>query len=1392
MNSSIFKRFVSTVMALLMVLTLVPAVSARAADANTYVLDCTTDLAAMAAGAKADGDMDQAGTDGYFTIIYSSKTKIDSSSKTFEDGYTATQRLNFGGSSSMGDTMKNLVRFTTSNSATIKLWWVSGGDGREMAIWDTSGNTVTATDPTASVKNGLYISELTVEAAGTYYLAVPTGSNYLFKAEVAEDVAAEPVDYILDATADLAAMAAGAKADGDMDQAGTDGYFTIIYSSKTKIDSSSKTFDDGYTATQRLNFGGSSSMGDPMKNLVKFTTSAPAAVKIWWVSGGDGREMAIWDASGNTVTATDPTASVKNSLYISELALDAAGTYYLAVPTGSNYLFKLQVTETPGGSQPKPERAAWDSVAAPVITAAAQDGGNILVTVTAEIGYDGADKLSVAMYDANGNAVTTKNSLAEKGEHTLTFTPDASGSYYFIADLIREGEENKVSSTVSTAFSLPLKAPYIYSATSTGGGSINVVWGAVPEAESYEIYCDGELAGTTTELEYEVTGLTIGTKYAFTVVAVRGEEKSEASAPLSAEATADAQVVWGFTAYGSSTNTSNNGYVANDGGTVTVYSEGGKGKIVPNSTDGVAFYYTAIPTGYNFTLTATVTVDSWTFSNGQEGFGLLATDRLGTHGSSASFWNNQYMASVTKNEYTVDGTKYSMKLGVNTIAKTGITPENLPTGSEMPEGFSSVSSTLETYALDRNLAAGTYNVVGNYTADPGGTILELTTFVLEIQKNNTGYFVTYYDEAGNIIGQVKNYDPDALSLLDTENVYVGFFASRNARITVEDYTLTTILATEDAPAEERPVTYVTPTVAITSASTANVADYTLSIHANVAGTAAVSLDGTVIAENVAVTGGERCDISGITLAAGANNISVVFTPDPNQDLGAYTELSSTDPVSANITVTYSIHWADRNNLYVSPTGSATGSGSKTDPLDIYTAVKYARAGQNIILMEGTYALTETVRIEHGIDGGENGRISMIADPEASSRPVLDFQGACAGIVHGGDYWYFQGFDVTNSQAGQKGFQVSGHYNILDQINTYANGNTGIQLSRYAGTDPRSEWPSHNLILNCTSYNNADPGYEDADGFAAKLTCGEGNVFDGCVAYHNADDGWDLYAKVETGTIGAVTIQNCVAYENGYVEAEDGSLINAGNGNGFKMGGESLSGKHTLINSYAFFNKAKGIDSNSCPDIIVYNSTSYNNESYNVAFYTNNAANTNFVAEGIISFKDSTIRSGLSTGEQHKPVGSQDTSKYLGDTNYYWNGSKSLNASGAEITADMFVTLEFTGITRNDDGTINMHGFLELKDGVSVNAGASPDGTPSEDVPITPDLDILLGDVDGNGIINILDANLAASYYNEVIELTATQQLAADVNHDGIVNILDANLIAAYYNEVIDSFPLPPQ
>lgn len=69
-----------------------------------------------------------------------------------------------------------------------------------------------------------------------------------------------------------------------------------------------------------------------------------------------------------------------------------------------------------------------------------------------------------------------------------------------------------------------------------------------------------------------------------------------------------------------------------------------------------------------------------------------------------------------------------------------------------------------------------------------------------------------------------------------------------------------------------------------------------------------------------------------------------------------------------------------------------------------------------------------------------------------------------------------------------------------------------------------------------------------------------------------------------------------------------------------------------------------------------------------------------------------------------------------------------------------------------------------------------------------DPSILPGDINCDGRIDLLDANLAAAYYGLNASLTKIQLLAADVNGDGSVNILDASLIAAFYNEIIDAFP----
>ena len=1339
------KRILAAFLAVLMVVAIMPFTSfsgiftskAKAAESGKKYTFEGTDLEAAAAGKYTDGQAVTAGTDGYFTFYMSAKTKIDGSEKTWSDGYICAQRVNFGGKADVTN-MKNLVSFKTSNAAKVKVYWVEGGaDNRQIAIFDSKGDVVTKTEVTAA-KNEAVVSTLELADAGTYYLGGLENNNYIFKIEVEETAAVEePVvkEYELDG-AKLEAAAAGKFTDGQTVAAGTDNAFTLYMSAKTKIDSSNKTWDDGFAGTQRINFGGKADIAN-MKNFVSFKTEGTAKVKIYWVEGGtDNRQMAIFNSTGDVVTKTEVTAA-KNDPVVSTLELADAGTYYLGGLENNNYIFKVVVTDTVGGDAPVVTRKNWSEVAAPVIGEVAQDGANVTVPFTMVLGNDGADKVSVVMTDASGNTETKGYALEGEGGK-VSFSPASSGEYTFTITASRENEQDKTGNTVKLNFAYPLSAPSISSATSMGNGTVSLVWQSVKEATSYNVYVGGTKVGSTSATSYDVTGLTVGTKYDFAVEAVRETPAAVSDkSTISATATAEAKQVWGYIVYGNGASESNSAYEGNinETGSVTLRSgavdangvlkgSGNNGKLVPASFDGLNFYYTAVPTSLNFTLRAKVTVDQWSLSNGQEGFGLMAADRLGGSG-----WNNSYMAVVSKTEYywneeagkvTNDTTalKVSQKIGIASQEKKGLTKDNIAAieanDTETVKQFQSAM-----YPLEQRYAQNV-NVIGNAVKPVDATIENpVTEMYLTIQKNNTGYFVSYESVDGTYSTTKKYYDTETLSQLDSDNVYVGFFTSRYAQATFSDVTFTTINPSDDAPAEEKPIEELVTNAAFNSKTATGSSDYEFRFTANCDGVLSIwDSEDNAIATDVAVAANTVVKPATTTLNVGKNSFRYVFTPDagyiPEKDM----VMSSYEPIEGTFTVTYRTYGVEGQSIYVAP--GKYGVGTKEDPMSIYDAVKYVQPGQTIVVMEGTYYLDKTVKVERGVNGTADKPIQMVADTEASSRPVFDFQGLCAGMVLAGDYWYFQGFDVTNSANAQKGIQLSGKYNTMDNIMTYHNGNTGLQVSRYLTTDEFDMWPAYNLILNCTSYGNADAGYEDADGFAAKLTVGDGNVFDGCISYNNADDGWDLFAKVQSGSIGAVTIKNSVAYGNGYLE--DGT--NAGNGNGFKLGGDSMSGKHVLENCVAFDNKAKGIDSNSCPDINVINCTTFNNESYNIALYTNSAKNTDFSATGVLSYR-TYMKDNV---EQFKLLGTQDKTKVDNDTNYFWNYEGTAKNSAKTVTDDWFESVDTAmdhathvyashKVTRNADNTINMNGLLVLTDKAAANTGARMTGTPSAKIEV---------------------------------------------------------------------------
>ena len=1311
------RRIMALVMAALMVVGLIPtgfAAKAVSAADDTYKFDATE------CEVKADKDALTGKVANNYVSVFGTVQKRNNSENTqvtsTEIGKDATGGYEF---TVTGTATASIVISSTGGSNTSAFSLI---DGNGEAVADKSGNTVTEVTGSASAKVTV-IYELT---AGTYKMVSPEGwkdsagktrGTRVYSFEITETPAAVITEYKFDATE------CEVKADKDALTGKVANNYVSVFGTVQKRNNSENT---QVTSTE---------IGKDATGGYEFTVTGTATASIVISSTGgsntsafsliDGNGEAVADKSGNTVTEVTGSASAKVTV-IYELT---AGTYKMVSPEGwkdsagktrGTRVYSFDIIETTGGE--RPARAEWSGVAAPVLGEITSKDGKITVPFTMVVGYDGADSVVIAMTDEAGKEVASEVYSSSTTGASVTFTPSASGKYTFSIKAVRDGEADKTGAETKTAdFVLPLATSAIGSIYNKGNGSVAVEWSAVKEATSYavEYSNDGKnwaSLDAADKTEATIKGLTVGSEYSVRVVAKRGED-STTSKEATIKVTKEAQQKWGQITYGNGASSSKDSFTgsANEG-KVTIKSA--SGKLVPASFDGVSFYYTEVPASQNFTLRAKVTVDSWTLSNGQEGFGLMAADKLGGSG-----WNNSYMAVASKTEYywneeakevTTDSsaTKVSQKIGLASQEKTGVTKDNIAAIEANDTATVQANFKSTSYPLEQRYPEAK-NIIGNSTNTPADAG-DITEMYLTIQKNNTGYFVTYESADGSYSTTKKYYDTEALERIDSDYVYAGFFASRNATATFSDITFTTIDPKEDAPAEERPIEKVSVNTYVQSATATGSADYEFLFSANCDGTLSIEdAKGEVVVSDVEVKADTLVKPASVTLNKGKNEYKINFTPaegyKPN---GEYSAMESYETVVIDHTVTYKTFGEAGQSIWVAP--DAKGSGSKEDPMSIYDAVKYVMPSQQIVLTEGTYKLESPLKIARGINGTADQMIYMLADPDAKTRPVIDFQGLCTGMTIGGDYWYFKGFDVTGSADGQKGLQVSGSHNTLDQIETYHNGNTGLQISRLNVTDTYAEWPSYNLILNCTSYGNADKGYEDADGFAAKLTVGDGNVFDGCIAHHNADDGWDLFAKVQTGSIGSVTIKNSIAYANGYLE--DGT--NAGNGNGFKMGGDSMPGSHVLENSIAFANKAKGIDSNSCPDIKVKNCTSINNQGANVAFYTNSAKNTDFEATGVISFR--TAKEDVA--ENIKPVGSQDLTKIYKATNFYWDTASKTSfntpAAGEAVTtvsADWFASLDYSsildgnksvaGIVRNADGTIALGNIFKLTDKAPAGVGA---------------------------------------------------------------------------------------
>ena len=1300
------KRMLSVLMAALMVVSIMPVtgsnnIVAKASTASAESSVVTWSAADILAAQEGDSGLVLCGSG------WANNNATDD--KTFEDGFSALGDNAKAGSTKAQTDGKTAAGTVPDNGCYVKYTApVNGTLAINTKIGKNKTFYVIAEDGTkvAEVKNGTSGStyntvKAEVEAGKTYYAYLGGATAQIWQV------------YFTPAEAEwLAAdILASTTYNNGLTLCGTG------WANNNATDD--KTFDDGFSALGDNAKAGSAKAQTNGKNSAGTVPDSGCYIKYTAAANG---ELAIDTKIGKGKTfyivAEDGTkaAEVKNSTDAStyntvKAKVEAGKTYYAYLGGATAQIWKVYYSQLN-----KKTVVDWESVAKPVISKVEAGADGFTVTVEGIVDeYNGAEDIVVTMLHNDGQAGEAVIKRSE-GTATVNFTAHESGDYTFVATAQRLGCADKASDVYEVKdFILGVKMPTITWAENKGNGEVYLDWVNISDAKDYTLTykVKGSDESTAvkidgiTEGDYTVKNLTVGSTYEFSVVANRADGYCSAVSEKELSVTADTQKNWYVSTVGSAqetkatiTEADGNAQVINiaNGDTASKKVATVEAKDITNTTgsmeiqakasgkisddeDGFSYYYTKVnPEKENFELTATFTVtDASLTPDNQTGFGVVVADTLGVNNWGTPSYVHKYFNYFSS-------MMYSSKINAPTMRYiTGYTSAD----TSNKDGVDRVNNNVK---FNQLTGTNMFKVGAEYT--------------FTVRKTNDGYEAVATTENGTQTQKLTAND--FTSVQEDGTVVVGVMVARKIGVKITDIKFTTSeskgLATSEAVEDK-----VTPSIRVYSSNTCGVGEYEYTVVPNCAGTLKVtgSADGKAISKEVTADEVVRIPVA---VNVGSNTIKAEFEP------AAAANITSTKTVASETNVTRKVYGEAGQTIIVTPDGKTTGDGTEESPLDINTAVSYAQPGQTILMKNGVY--DKWITINRSVCGTADKPINLVAESistDGTDGVVL----SGAGLTVIGSYWHVYGLYVKDSSG--VGIQVSGNYNTIDMCTVNHAANSGIQISRNGGADNYAGiqgklWPTGNLIKNCESFDNCDAGRNDADGFAAKLTCGEGNRFYGCISHNNIDDGWDLYAKSVSGTIGSVTIENCVAYNNGWLTTDDVTAAgyNYGEGNGFKLGGGYLKGGHKLINCVSFGNHAKGITSNSCPDISITRCTAYNNgnaDSYSIGLNTMDSMLKEWKVSGLISMSkaDLTAKADLIPFSQH------------GDDNYIYNGSESYNNLGQKATDEWFESVDTTiRPSRNADGTIDMHNLLVIKSGVlSDNVGARLDTTSEEAISVKP-------------------------------------------------------------------------
>jgi len=650
----------------------------------------------------------------------------------------------------------------------------------------------------------------------------------------------------------------------------------------------------------------------------------------------------------------------------------------------------------------------------------------------------------------------------------------------------------------------------------------------------------------------------------------------------------------------------------------TIESRGGK---LANSHEGVTFYYTKLPTNKNFTLSASIVLEqlgpeTGSTPNRQEGAGIMVRDIIG--------------------EPRLDPQPEGL--------------EEFPAASNMVMNLLRANKKENNGLVDvnANFREGIYQPWGT-----GGNNMSRDEFIkgihfgdgkpfkMSLTRTDSGYIVTYDNGELSETHEIKGANANIVEMQDPDNQYVGFFASRNAKISVSDVSIELSDAhTVDAPKYSAKLNDVVLQQA--SPDRSAIENYSLQSRANYSGTFSVSHEGKTLVDKQSVNAGDffRFDTS---LTSSMTQFTVSYTPTEGPDLTPKTYQQNVEKVKL----------ADPMNISVNPDGS-------NGHLDLATAIELVAPGGIITLEDGDY---QGITIPVSASGTADAPKTLLAKGD-NVRFLGDVQ-------HNASYWNVSDIEVAGAR-----YIVWGSHNNFDHIVTHSAPDTGFQI-----TSPdkvgHALWASYNVVSDSESYNNMDDSQINADGFAAKMRIGEGNTFIRCVSHHNIDDGWDLFNKVEDGANGAVTIIDSISYKNGQtltVEGKGGTR-----GNGFKLGGEGLPVAHVVKNSLAFQNNMDGFTDNFNPgSLVLENNVSIDNKRFNYLFrkspYTGQVKQGDFEGNRSYRFFVPSDYSDVVNGET------------LLNNQFYVDGH-TVDQNGKAVTTDVSAVKDASKLTANDNDSL---------------------------------------------------------------------------------------------------------